>query len=107
MNIKYLCSLLSKEELEKHGIIYQPKETVEKVPLVSYPKKIENEIIKNILSQNLWNNIRYKKTSDYSNIMDLFETEKDPNSQGSAGIRIFNKKVIIYFLLIYFLFYLI
>ena len=43
------------------------------------------------MSQNLWNNIRYKKTSDYSNIMDLFESEKE-NSQ--SGIRIYNKKVI-------------
>jgi hypothetical protein len=61
--------------------------------LVSYPKKIDNEIVKNTLSQNLWNNIRYKKVSDYSNIMDLFEVDKDLISLSGSGIRVFNKKV--------------
>ena len=61
--------------------------------MVSYPKKIDNEIVKNTLSQNLWNNIRYKKVSDYSNIMDLFEVDKDLISLSGSGIRVFNKKV--------------
>ena len=96
--IKYLCSLLSKEEKLKYGIHDNTTDQIDKIPLVLYPQTLKNEMIKNNLTKNFWESKKYTKSSYKTCIQDIFDLEKDSN--GLLGISSPDSKVILYFHLI-------
>ena len=74
--IKYLASLLSKEDRIKNGI-YVPDELPVTKPIVHFPSEVKNEFLKKHLTKELWNLIKYNKTKFGANINDVLCDEAD------------------------------
>jgi hypothetical protein len=74
--IKYLSNLMSQEDQIKNGISVPAMTMIESIPLVKYPTNIINPLIKKVLSQKLWSDIRFFKTNYNGNINDIIKGDK-------------------------------
>lgn len=75
--IKYLAGLLSDEERKLHSLVI-PEPYPKGRPIVKFPNldKINNPL-KNVLTKNLWPNIKYKKTKYGGSIMNLIKISEN------------------------------
>ena len=86
--IKYLTSLLSKEDRIKHGIHVPESNLPISKKIVKYPAQYSNEIVKKHLTKKLWEEIKHKTTKYGGTVNDLLK-------EGGSGITLTDSDVLI------------
>lgn len=68
--------ILTKEEREKYGIKVNLDSCPKPIPIVKFPILKSDSIEEKFLTKNLWNKIKYYKTSRSLNVNSIFKKDK-------------------------------
>ena len=87
--IKYLSSLLSKEDKIKHGI-HVPDDTLpNSKKIVKFPAQLSNETVKRHLTKKVWEEIKHQSTKYGATVSDLL-------NKGESGLTLTDPDVNIF-----------
>ncbi len=89
--IKYLTSLLTKEQRIKHGIHVAESSLPTSKKIVKYPAQLNNEVVKRHLTKKLWEEIKHKSTKFGATVNDILREGEGGITLTDSDVKSFNK----------------